>query len=58
MFPILYADILIHSNNGHEITSSDLDHLLPGQVAYRCGQWSIRKIERLTDDNNMGANTR
>jgi len=40
------------------ITSSDLDHLLPGQVAYRCGQWSIRKIERLKDDNNMGANTR
>jgi hypothetical protein len=40
------------------ITSSDLDHLLPGQVAYRCGEWSIRKIERLKENNNRGAETR
>jgi hypothetical protein len=31
------------------ITSSDLDHLLPGRVAYRCGEWSIRKIGRLKE---------
>jgi hypothetical protein len=32
------------------ITSSDLDQLLPGQIAYRCAGWSIRKIERLNLD--------